>query len=767
MRAHPRELLQAYLDRELAMPDANRVEQHLQACDECRRELEALKADDRLLSAYYAPAIAPATDLVARTVARLRSAPRQPERRPIGPRLALVGALAAATLLAWALLLRPFRNVPSTQVARAPWGSIVSVTGGPSVGGPGRWHRLTRSRGVRPGDLVRTSDVDRLSVRFGDGTIVELGFGAQAAFMPGPARPSAIRIDYGTARIKARPGDGALAVYSPSATAAVTGTDFVIRAEPDRSTLLSVLRGAVSFRSAGAAVAVPAGYSSVARPGLAPSPPLPRVFLQIRPPGGLVTVRWVGAAADRRIFLARLFAGRLNCGFLYRPLFAAERTGLGSPGVLVTRVRSGSPAERGGLRQGDVITAIGGLPVRDAADARTILSQAVPWSPLPVTALRRGAPTRIVLPPDDRYGPPEPRPPALADANRLAVDGKLAQAEAVLRRIVSEEANCAAAHNNLGALLERRGDLPAALREYLQAAALQPGCALYRYNSASLLAAAGNLEQAVREYQRASGLSRWWASPALGRARALLFLGRPAEAGAALTAAEARAAADPEVQMGRAEFLLAEGRARQALPHARRATASGAPEAFLLQGILEDATSNPRGAVLAIQRGLGIAPNDPDLLDALGTAWRHAGDPVRSAKAYQAALAVAPTRTGTRANLASLLLAAGDLGGALAQARTAALQEAMNGLSDGPGQQVYASIALARANMPGVEDGLRALRSVDRDSVSTAVALSLLAARRGDLRASRMLWTEARRLSATEAERQRRLLTAAGDSRGV
>lgn len=53
---------------------------------------------------------------------------------------------------------------------------------------------------------------------------------------------------------------------------------------------------------------------------------------------------------------------------------AKKNPGIPSSGAYVGRVRSGSPAERAGLRQGDVVTALGGQPVVVADDLHKLVS---------------------------------------------------------------------------------------------------------------------------------------------------------------------------------------------------------------------------------------------------------------------------------------------------------------------------------------------------------------------------------------------------------
>ena len=64
-------------------------------------------------------------------------------------------------------------------------------------------------------------------------------------------------------------------------------------------------------------------------------------------------------------------------------------------GVRVGGVRAGSPAERAGVRQGDVIVAFGGLTVRTLEDFTFALRGRRPGDRVEVTVLREGAQRRF------------------------------------------------------------------------------------------------------------------------------------------------------------------------------------------------------------------------------------------------------------------------------------------------------------------------------------------------------------------------------------
>jgi serine protease Do len=67
----------------------------------------------------------------------------------------------------------------------------------------------------------------------------------------------------------------------------------------------------------------------------------------------------------------------------------------GGEGVLVTEVRSGSPAEKGGMKAGDVILKIDGARVRTTGDLRDQLREKREKKTVSVTVLRKGSETSL------------------------------------------------------------------------------------------------------------------------------------------------------------------------------------------------------------------------------------------------------------------------------------------------------------------------------------------------------------------------------------
>ncbi len=67
-----------------------------------------------------------------------------------------------------------------------------------------------------------------------------------------------------------------------------------------------------------------------------------------------------------------------------------KHPGIPAAGAYVGKVKSGSPAERAGLRSGDVITALGGQPVQRAGDVQRLLSDMPSGRAISLTYVRDG-----------------------------------------------------------------------------------------------------------------------------------------------------------------------------------------------------------------------------------------------------------------------------------------------------------------------------------------------------------------------------------------
>ena len=68
----------------------------------------------------------------------------------------------------------------------------------------------------------------------------------------------------------------------------------------------------------------------------------------------------------------------------------AARIGLQNGGVLTKKVLANSPAAKGGMKVGDVITIVAGKPVKDGRDLQRIVADLPLQKPAGITVLRDG-----------------------------------------------------------------------------------------------------------------------------------------------------------------------------------------------------------------------------------------------------------------------------------------------------------------------------------------------------------------------------------------
>jgi len=107
----------------------------------------------------------------------------------------------------------------------------------------------------------------------------------------------------------------------------------------------------------------------------------------------------------------------------------AESMDLGNvQGALVSQVVEGSAAEKAGIKAGDVITAVNGKPVKDAAGLRNAIGLLSVGDSVAVTLLRDGKPRQVTAAVGSRDEAQEAREaglhPGLQGAELLDADGR-------------------------------------------------------------------------------------------------------------------------------------------------------------------------------------------------------------------------------------------------------------------------------------------------------------------------------------------------------
>ena len=73
-------------------------------------------------------------------------------------------------------------------------------------------------------------------------------------------------------------------------------------------------------------------------------------------------------------------------------------------GLLVIRLREGSPAETAGLILGDVIVEVGGVPVEDQETLPGAIMRLTPGDTVKLSVLRGGVPTHVSVTPKFKDG---------------------------------------------------------------------------------------------------------------------------------------------------------------------------------------------------------------------------------------------------------------------------------------------------------------------------------------------------------------------------
>ena len=98
----------------------------------------------------------------------------------------------------------------------------------------------------------------------------------------------------------------------------------------------------------------------------------------------------VGFDQPRLMQLLKKAKPRLGAAVADASVQARKGKSVSTSGAYVGRVRTGTPAERAGLRPGDVITALGGQPVIVADDVERLVSQLPQGRDISLTYVRAG-----------------------------------------------------------------------------------------------------------------------------------------------------------------------------------------------------------------------------------------------------------------------------------------------------------------------------------------------------------------------------------------
>jgi S1-C subfamily serine protease len=112
-------------------------------------------------------------------------------------------------------------------------------------------------------------------------------------------------------------------------------------------------------------------------------------------------------ATTRRIISALMADGRVRRAYLGLammpgPVPAAWRERLGrKTGLLLAQVIAGGPADRAGLRAGDLLLTVAGQPVAVSQDLQRLMFSEAIGQPLPITVMRNGALVDVIAEPTE------------------------------------------------------------------------------------------------------------------------------------------------------------------------------------------------------------------------------------------------------------------------------------------------------------------------------------------------------------------------------
>jgi len=174
------------------------------------------------------------------------------------PRRRLVLATAAALLLAAFLGVFLARGPRDRVLLAAGPETVVERGGAPVDVHPGLV--------LEPGDVLRTPRKGWASVRYADGTMVEVGADTRAVFEEGPSKRIFVETGLVTAEVAPQRPDRPMILHSATAEAKVLGTNLAFSVTDGDARLL-VREGRVAFSRGAAAIEVKGGQTATAAEG--------------------------------------------------------------------------------------------------------------------------------------------------------------------------------------------------------------------------------------------------------------------------------------------------------------------------------------------------------------------------------------------------------------------------------------------------------------------------------------------------------------------
>jgi predicted O-linked N-acetylglucosamine transferase (SPINDLY family) len=251
--------------------------------------------------------------------------------------------------------------------------------------------------------------------------------------------------------------------------------------------------------------------------------------------------------------------------------------------------------------------------------------------------------------------------------------GRLAEAEAIYRRILGQDPARPDALHLLGAIACQTGHPSAAIDLIGRAIRFAPRVAAYHNDLAEAFHQAGRLTEAIASLGQAIELDPNLALAHINLGNIFRAAGRPDEAAAAYRRAIALAPGDAQVHNNLGVALHAAGRSDEAVAAYRGAIAlaPGAARMHSNLGVALHATGRSDEAIAAYKRALELDATDPRTYSNLGMTLLETGRPDAALVPLGRAVALDPNLAEAHNNLGSALRAAGRLDEAIASLRRA------------------------------------------------------------------------------------------------
>ncbi len=142
------------------------------------------------------------------------------------------------------------------------------------------WRAAEIEQGLLAGDHLRTGPAGLLALRFIDQTLIRVHRNTELLIKQlGGGAETQLQLDQGQVWAREATGGSDISISTPSATAAIRGTDWTLNVEPSGKTTLTVTAGEVELKNDYGEVLVGPGEAAVAEVGRAPT----KIFLAQKP----------------------------------------------------------------------------------------------------------------------------------------------------------------------------------------------------------------------------------------------------------------------------------------------------------------------------------------------------------------------------------------------------------------------------------------------------------------------------------------------------